>query len=158
MKRIIKGLLLSLSFVISSPAAAEICGIITTRDSSLNIRQSPTQSSPAINTANRGSAVIILDKYDSWYRVLLNNGKTGYGSMEYIKELSQTDYESCGSITTQSQPLNIRNAPYQNGKIIAKASRGSAILIIDSHGSWYRVLLNNGKIGYASKDYIKELN
>jgi N-acetylmuramoyl-L-alanine amidase len=158
MKLIIKSLLLSLSFFISYPVTAEICGIITTRDSSLNIRQSPNQSSPVINNANRGSAVIILDSYDSWYRVLLNNGKTGYGSMLYIKKLSQQDYESCAMIITHNQPLNIRNAPHKHAKMVYKAARGSALMIIDTHGSWYRVLLNNGQIGYANRDYIQELN
>jgi uncharacterized protein YgiM (DUF1202 family) len=158
MKLIIKSLLLSFSFFLNLPAAAEICGIVTTRDSSLNIRQSPTQSSPVIHHANRGSAVIILDSYDSWYKVLLNNGKTGYGSMIYIKKLSQQDYESCAMVITHNQPLNIRKAPYKTAKIIYKAARGSALSILDTHGAWYRILLNNGKIGYANKDYIQELN
>ena len=158
MKLIIKGLFLSLSFFLSYPVTAEICGIIATRDSSLNIRQSPSQSSLIINHANRGSAVLILDSRDSWYRVLLNDGKTGYGSMVYIKKLSEQDYECCAMITTHNQPLNIRNAPYKSAKIIYKAASGSAVTILDSHGAWYRVLLNNGKIGYASKDYIQELN
>ncbi len=160
MKLIIKSLLFALCFVISLPATAEnyFCGIIITRESPLNIRHSPIQNSPVIYKANRGSAVTILDNYDSWYKVLLNNGKIGYGSIIYIKKLTQQDYESCAMIITHNQPLNIRNAPHKTAKIIYKAARSSALSILDTHGAWYRVLLNNGKIGYASRNYIQEFN
>jgi len=60
-----------------------------------------------------------------------------------------------GIVTTQSTALNIREGRSTNTKIIGKAPKGSLLRILETRGSWYKVQLNDGKIGYASVDYIR---
>jgi uncharacterized protein YgiM (DUF1202 family) len=64
----------------------------------------------------------------------------------------------CGVVITQKHPLNIRENPNQRAKLIGSAVRGSALRILETDNTWYKVKLNNGKIGYGSRDYIKKLS
>jgi YARHG domain/Bacterial SH3 domain len=65
--------------------------------------------------------------------------------------------EVYGSVTTDNTALNIRAGMGTDTKIIAKALNGSRLRILEAVDSWYKVQLSNGKIGYASADYIKIL-
>lgn len=65
--------------------------------------------------------------------------------------------EGCGIVTTDKDPLNIRQQASLTAEVIDLAIRGSALRILDTNEAWYQVKLNNGKIGYASQDYIKTL-
>ncbi len=65
--------------------------------------------------------------------------------------------EVYGSVTTENTALNIRAGMGTDTKIIAKALNGSRLRILEAVDSWYKVQLSNGKIGYASADYIKIL-
>lgn len=68
---------------------------------------------------------------------------------------AQASEPVCGVVATDRSPLNIRQEAAPNAEVIYKARKGSALRILDtSNESWYQVKLNNGKIGYASRDYI----
>jgi len=164
MNKFFKGLSLSIVFSIASFMApqifAEVCGVVTTNKTPLNIRASASQTSKVISKAAKDSALRILNTRGAWYQVKLNNGKVGYGSVDYIKELTPRSSESCGIVTTSQTSLNIRKRASQTSPVISKAAKESAlrIFILDEmSGAWYQVKLNNGKIGYAHSDYVKEL-
>ena len=137
---------------------AEVCGIIATNKSPLNIRQSASQTAKVVEQAAKDSAVRILETRGAWYKVFLNNGKVGYGSMDYIKEITPRSPESCGVIATKKTPLNIRQYANRTSNVLAQANKGSAVRILSSYGRWYQVLLNNGIMGYASQDYVRALD
>lgn len=129
-----------------------VYGIVTTTSTPLNIRAGMSTNAKIIAKAPKGSQLRILETFGSWYKVELDDGKTGYASKDYIKFTENVVY---GIVTTTSTPLNIRAGMSTNAKIIAKAPKGSQVRIIETFGLWYKVELDNGKIGYASKDYIK---
>lgn len=60
-----------------------------------------------------------------------------------------------GTVHTKGSSLNIRKGMGKDTKIIYKVPKGSSLLIFESIGEWYKVQLNDGTVGYASKDYIK---
>ena len=124
------------------------CAIVSTQFSPLSIRKKPTKKSKAISKIKKGSAVHILKYYDSWAKVKLNNGKIGYASLRY---LSGGD---CGTVITDFGRLNIHRVAQNESKIIGKASRGSAVRILEYGHNWNKVRLNNGRTGYAKIDYI----
>jgi len=161
MKKVFKGLPLSVLFFVASlmtvQAFAEVCGVVTTNSTKLNIRSGASQTSKVISKAAKGSALRILDVRGAWYKVKLNNGKVGYGSMDYISELTARSSERCGIVNTSQTSLNIRRSASQASKVISKAAKGSALRILVWR-NWYKVLLNNGKVGYAHSDYVKVLN
>lgn len=66
--------------------------------------------------------------------------------------------EVYGVVATKSTALNIRAGMGTDMRIIHRVPKGTKIRILAIFGSWYKVKLNNGKIGYASSDYIKILD
>ena len=151
----IKKLFMLIIFLIFSiNAFAEICGVVITKEDPLNIRESADKSSIVIERASKDSALRILDKTNNWYKVKLNSGKIGYGIIDYIKKLTSESTEVCGVVNTENTSLNIRKQANKDSPIIYKAVKGSNLRILQQ-GEWYKVLLNNGKIGYAHSDYVK---
>jgi uncharacterized protein YgiM (DUF1202 family) len=138
-----------------------LCGIVSIPQDSVTIRQYPSIVSPIVGLAAQGSALRILKITTGWYYVQLNNGKKGYGSSEYIQEITPKRVGSCGVVTTKNAPLNVRQEAKLGAKLIMRASPGSALRILDTLGQWYQVRLNplseNGKelTGYASRHYIQ---
>jgi uncharacterized protein YgiM (DUF1202 family) len=63
---------------------------------------------------------------------------------------------TCGLVTTNSGRLNIRQQPTTWAKLKSKAVKASALRILKSSGKWYKVKLNNGRVGYGLKDYIEK--
>lgn len=61
-----------------------VCALVGIRSGSLNIRSNPSKRSRIVGKASKGSAVTILTKRSGWSRVKLNNGQTGYASMDYL--------------------------------------------------------------------------
>lgn len=61
-----------------------VCAVVAIKSGSLNIRRSPSKRSRIVGRASKGSAVTILTKKYDWSRVKLNNGRTGYASMDYL--------------------------------------------------------------------------
>lgn len=59
-----------------------------------------------------------------------------------------------GTITTSV--LNIRSGPSTSDSIIDKAYKGQNIEILGASNGWYKVKLPNGKIGWASGQYISK--
>jgi len=139
----------------------EICGIVIIPQGSLTIRQYPKVMAPIVGYAAQGSALRILKITTDWYYVQLNNGDKGYGNEQYIQEITPKRVGSCGVITTKNSPLNVRQEAKLGAKLIARASPGSALRILETVGQWYKVIPNlsdeNGKkfTGYVSRHYIR---
>ncbi len=153
-KRLSILIVFSITSLLTVQAFAEVCGVVVTNKDPLNIRADSTQTAGIISTAVKGSVLRILSINGAWYRVKLNNGGVGYGSVDYIKELTVRSPEKCGIVATKKTPLNIRNKPNHKAAVIAKAAKGSALRIL-KHGNWHKVKLNDGEIGYASSDYVR---
>lgn len=71
---------------------------------------------------------------------------------------SSTAGKVYGVITTESTDLNIRQGMGTDTTIIGKAKKGAKIRILETLGTWYKVQLENGKVGYVSSDFVKILN
>lgn len=63
-----------------------------------------------------------------------------------------------GVITTESTELNVRQGMGTDTTIIGKAKKGAKIRILETLGTWHKVQLENGKVGYVSSDFIKILD
>lgn len=61
-----------------------------------------------------------------------------------------------GIVETQRTRLNIRSGQGTEYRIVAKVDKGEQVLLLDKSGLWYNVRLQNGTVGYAHSDFIKE--
>jgi SH3-like domain-containing protein len=62
----------------------------------------------------------------------------------------------CGLITTKRNPLNIRTQPCQDAKVVGQANKDSAVVILETVDSWYKVMLNDANVGYGRSRYITQ--
>jgi uncharacterized protein YgiM (DUF1202 family) len=61
-------------------------GVVTTKSAPLNIRATKARDAKIVGKADKGSKLLILEKAGEWYKVQLQNGKSGYASSQFIKE------------------------------------------------------------------------
>ena len=65
---------------------------------------------------------------------------------------SEASAAQIGVVKTSA--LNVRSGAGTNHSIIGKLYKGDKVDILDSSNNWYKVKLSNGKIGWASSQYI----
>ena len=59
------------------------------------------------------------------------------------------------TVTGAGNGLNIRSGPGSNHNVIASASNGAEVTILeDLRNGWYKIDYGNGKVGYGSSSYI----
>ena len=61
-----------------------------------------------------------------------------------------------GVVVNVSSNLNIRAAANTSSTVVTKVKNGTNLVILGEEGNFYKVQLADGKIGYASKDYVRE--
>lgn len=57
--------------------------------------------------------------------------------------------------SVMADTLNVRAGARTDRPVVAKVSKNTKVTILDVLGSWYKVKLDNGTIGWASSQYIK---
>ncbi len=75
-----------------------------------------------------------------------------------IVAIGATDSYAAQTGTVTASVLNIRSGAGTNYSVITKAYKGESVDILDTNNGWYKVKLSNGKIGWASSDYINRTN
>ncbi|MGL4914275.1 MAG: NlpC/P60 family protein, partial [Romboutsia sp.] len=60
----------------------------------LNIRSGPNTSYPVKSKANYGEVVELIEKSNGWYKIKLSNGTIGWGSGDYIINVTNTSENS----------------------------------------------------------------
>jgi len=154
-------------------------GVVNTSSSSstLNVRNGAGTSFGVIGGLKKGESVSIVGSIGSWYKIKYNSSY-GYVSSSFINTSSTTNsntQSSSGSSTQSSSnsgaqylspdsaksgyvklsdsssSLNLRVSP--GGSVIGSLPNGTAVNILGTSGSWYKVTAN-GKSGYVSSSYI----
>jgi len=147
-------------------------GTVTTRTAALNIRADKTTNSKVIGAVAKGDKVTVLEKAGDWYKVELADGSTGYASRQFIK-VAKSDSATAkklmsvgssnvvkgmtgdGIVITKSAPLNIRGDNKDDAEVVAQASKGAKVQVLEKAGKWYKVKLEDGTVGYASSRFIQ---
>ena len=161
---VVNSLLLSSAIVAigATDAYASQTGTVTA--STLNIRSGAGTSYSVITKAHKGESVDILDTSNGWYKVKLSNGKIGWASSDYITRVSNsnsnlqngTSISGYGKVTAST--LNVRSGAGTNYSVVTKVYKGDKVNLLESSNGWYKVKLSNGKVGWASSDYITKIN
>ncbi|MGL4914055.1 MAG: SH3 domain-containing protein, partial [Romboutsia sp.] len=127
----------------------------------LNVRSAPSTSNSIVGKLYRGNTVDILESSNGWHKVQMSNGKTGWASSDYIKLGSSNNgggsteesVSGYGTVTTSS--LNVRSGAGTSYSVISKVYKNDTVELLAKSNGWYKIKLSNGKVGWASGDYIK---
>jgi N-acetylmuramoyl-L-alanine amidase len=132
-------------------------GVITA--GTLNVRKSPSLSSPIAGAVHRGNTVSITGSVSGWYEIQFGNAKA-WISDNYV-ELSSTSAEAppsssdfTGMITVNS--LNVRSEASLNGNIIGKVNKGEKYPILTERNNWFEIKLSGGKSGWIAGWFVQK--
>jgi len=138
----------------------------------VNLRQAPGTDSNRLVLVDTNSIVEVLDFRDGVWFFVSYNGQQGYMYAQFLIE-QQNDYtpEVQTSVTTSVAPtvttsiatfittahVNLRPTPSTDGERILLVNAGRRVEILDfGDGEWFAVEYN-GRQGYMSADFLREL-
>lgn len=130
----------------------------------LNLRTGPTTTYPIMLTIKKGSTIEVIENKGDWANVKYN-GKVGYVSSQYIKQMTTndkpTDSENNNEYNTMecnASSLNIRRGSSTYSSIIGKLYRGETVQVVYSTSTgWSKIKFKNG-YGYVSSQYLTKSN
>lgn len=114
---------------------------------SLNVRAQPSLTAERVGKVTYGEQVTITDKQENWYQILMNNGKVGWVSSEYISTASKT---ASSFVTVLYPNVNIRALPSLGSPIQAMAQYGERYRMLGKIGNWYEIEIPKQGIGYIA--------
>ncbi|WP_162356422.1 SH3 domain-containing protein [Metabacillus mangrovi] len=104
-----------------------------------------------------GRQAVLLERKGSWTKVSYD-GATGWVASQFIAGRStggtkapEAPKGTNGYITAAS--LNVRSAPASASSIIGSVKKGTAVVILQTNGSWHRISYS-GKTGWVSSDFV----
>ncbi|HEO8422137.1 MAG: SH3 domain-containing protein [Niallia sp.] len=135
--------------------------------SSLNLRNSPSNSASIIVKLAKDVAVTVYSESNGWSKVEVY-GKQGYVATQYLAEKKSTanaeqSKETNTSVKTttkyvnvaKNSSLNVRKEANTNSSILSKLSRGTKVAVLSSANGWDKVTVS-GKTGYVSSSYLTD--
>lgn len=125
-------------------------GVVTTSGGRLNVRSSPSASSPVVASVSKGSYVTLMSKSGSWWRVEYGKGKYGYCHADYITAVAGTAV----TVKTQASNLNVRSGAGTSYPRIATLGKGDTVIRLSTSGGWSKILFHGTRIGYVSSQYL----
>ena len=142
----------------------------------LNLRQSPSSSSPVIAVLQQNTEVFIMARSSgsTWYLVKTQNGPTGWVKRYFIyTDFPYTSLPIAGAqpMPTPQPPamppsfpsgmvnagaLNLRSGPGINNNTIAVVTGGTTVALLgrNNNGSWLKIKTPTGTVGWVNAGYI----
>lgn len=124
-----------------------------TPSSGLNVRDGRGTTYKVLTAMPKGTKISVTDISGGWGKVTYN-GKTGYSSMQYLKQVNTSSSSNTHKTTAN---LNLRSSRNTSGKILLTIPKGTAIRATDIQSGWAAVTYN-GKSGYCSTQYLTAIN
>ena len=116
----------------------------------LRLRSMASTSGAIVYSIPDGSTVEVdLCSNQQWFRAVYS-GYSGYVMSQYIHV---TGGGTNATMTTSSDPLNIRALPSTSSSILFTASKGMAVKVLESSSGFYRISCSLGT-GWGSSQYI----
>ncbi|NCC86247.1 MAG: hypothetical protein EOM05_00040 [Clostridia bacterium] len=136
------------AFAASSDSKA---GQVATSSTALNVRNSASASSTIVAKLPKDSFVTLVLKTGSWWKVEYAEGKYGYCSSAYIREIEES---YMASVNVSSGNLNVRGGASTAYAIQSKLVKGTGVVVLSSQNGWSKVLYDGTQVGYVSSAYL----
>ncbi|MDD2715458.1 MAG: SH3 domain-containing protein [Candidatus Wallbacteria bacterium] len=122
----------------------------TITGNNVNMRKEASLQAGVINKLNKGQELIIYEQDKDFSEVELLEDRSAYIFKEYISPRKEERYLVTGD------NVNLRSGPGLNYPVVGKLQRGESVLLLKQSNNFARVLIENGKSGWVSTDYIKK--
>lgn len=134
----------------------------------VNVRAEKSTSGTVIAKLNKGDRVVRIEKANKiingykWDCIVLPDGRKGYISSGYIKEIGTIS--NCNeTVTLTGNGVYVRNGPGRDKTtVVASLSKGQNVTRIEKGKynnidgyNWDRIRLSDGRTGYIASNYLK---
>lgn len=129
--------------------------------SRLNMRNGAGMSYRVICVLNKGDKVELISKSNEWSKIK-HNGRIGYVANQYLGDIKTSEgTTNTGTVNTTKKQVNASSLNVRSGEgtscgVIGSLKRGAIIDVISQNAGWSKINYN-GKIGYVSSIYLKEV-
>lgn len=128
----------------------------------INVRASASSSGTAIGYINKGHAVQVFETSGVWGKIVYNNGY-GWIHLDYMTTdmtTANTGSTATHTVTTSSDPLNVRATASSTGTVLGAVNKGATVYVFSVSSGWAQIYYNdstqNQVVGYCSTDYLTE--
>jgi uncharacterized protein YgiM (DUF1202 family) len=115
-----------------------------------NIRAAATVRSEVVATADFGARLYVTDHFDDWYRIRLDDGRTGYIYDELVTD------DQPGRLWVDAVAASIREASSPYAPVIATVAGGTELRGRGKRDDWYLVDTPEGKPGWIHEDLVDD--
>ncbi|HDP98713.1 MAG TPA: hypothetical protein ENN22_05970 [bacterium] len=122
----------------------EVLGTQLLRDDS-NLRMGPGQDYEIVSQVKKGQQVKWLAKEGNWWQIQINGNLTGWIRAEEAKELPMKE------LTANRNDVAYK-LPGTNHPSVGRVVKNQKFTPLEKQGSWYKVQLANGVIGWVHSD------
>ena len=113
----------------------------------LNVRETPSEEAPVIDSLDAMDEVKILSNSEGWYTVAYDGGKTGYVSSSTITENKEdAEYNAMhydnykkGEVITYGEVANVRTAANKDSEVKTQLEDGTPVVTLWEEGDYIRV-------------------
>ena len=146
-------------------AADKTSGKFTVIGSYTNLRKGAGTGYGVIKRLTYGTSGYIMEKKGSWYRVKLNNSKTGWVYKQYIKvsgyngsseSAAKSDNSKSKKIIVSASTVNVRSSPSTSGKLVATIRKNEVYSFSEVKDGWYKIVTPSGESGYVTGKYVDQ--
>ncbi len=148
----------------------------------VNLRKGPSVSADLVARLREGQTVWVLEKRESWARVKVNNGATGWVHRDYLKPPASSptpsgpaDFPSAsgGRFRTltawiDEDTCNIREGPGTSHSVKFQLRKGEKVTVTELEGQWCKIRTDEGRVGWVAgwvvdfsppgQEFIKKVN
>lgn len=123
----------------------------------INIRDQSNINSNVLAQGNKYDSYKVVGEKNGWYEVELSDGKKGYLA-GWLTTYNQNYFsEGCLGYKNVSDNLNLRAGTSTKYEKVGMLEKGSIVKVISSENDWYKVVSNDGLVGWCFGDYLEEI-
>lgn len=148
---------------LSTAGSSQTATVKTNTGIGLNVREEPSLHGAIITSVKNGGSVNVLQRSGTWCRVSVD-GKEGFMATQYLSFGGSTGGSTGGSVSGKvavvnnpkaTQVLNLRQTASLDAKVLAYYRNGVKVTVLSDNGTWCKVQVEDGKLGYMMKKYLR---
>ncbi len=130
----------------------------------LRVHTRPNIAAPVLASAFRGQRLLVLKRWNGWFRVLMADGTRGWvrGGYPFVGVVGSGDGHRAGPTApgrhagpTINAAVRLRSRPGLRAPILGLAAAGTHIRVLASWGKWVYVRFPSGRTGWVYRAYVR---
>ncbi len=137
------------AFLVAGSASAD-SKFLYVKARKANIRVGATVRSEILTTAEFGTRLYVTDHVEDWYRVQLDDGRTGYVYDELVTD------DQPGRLWVDAVAATVREASSPWAPVVATVAGGTELRGRGKRDDWYLVEMPDGAQGWVHEDLVDD--